>query len=383
VRPSRLSLSASAARVLAVAAALSLGGCPPASSPESPANLTSSSPEAPPPRPIRFALLGDLFAGAKPSPAAQAVVTALSAERLDFTVLLGDGVPSGRPGEARDLLTELFLDVPGALLGAPGEQEYGDRSVRALAAFERLFRLGREGLSPPFPERSLSSEELSRIAPDPLGRWYAVRRGPALVVVLDAEAGEDEGFGDELEYLREVMRLAELPRTGVDIRHVFIALHRPPLGGKDEARLKDGLFKLFAGSTKLRAVFSAHARTYERYTLSRTRDGAPLSDVLYAVLGTGGALTAEGRGRGAPSELIFGETGEEGGRVRLAGGSSYADPKNGQPGAKRPIYGYGLVEISPEGDLVYRFVPVAAEGAPAWAEDSCRYGGGLIRWSCE
>lgn len=332
---------------------------------------------------VRFALLGDLAERAErgPSEATRAVIQALSQEdSLDFAILLGDSLLSLDRGE---LLGHL-IDVPGDLLSAFGEQEYGNHSLRQLLAVEKIFRAGVKKLPPPFPERSLEAEEFFRVSPDPLGRWYSIRQGQVLVVVLDSEARDDEGFAEQVEYLKEVIRLAELPRSGVDIKHIFIVIHKPFFSTytKNDTRIQNTLGPIWATSTKVRGIFSAHARTYERYALTRTRDGVPLPDVLYAVLGTGGAPNANGK-PGALPDLSYGSLGGPDGLIRVLGTSSYADFENGPPSAKNPIYGYGIVEISPQGDVKYRFVPVAVDGGTSWAGDSCEYGGGLIRWQCQ
>jgi hypothetical protein len=328
---------------------------------------------------VRFALAGDLLsaAGSLPTPA-QSILLALEADKeLDFAVFLGDTLSKG----SEEILAGFASEFEGEIAYAPGSSEYGDRSLRGLLSFEKLTRRGRRELGLPFSERALSASEVQDISPDPLGRWFSFRVGSVLVMVLDGEASEAEGLQEQLVYARRVLALAELPRTGVDIRHVVVALHRSPFSGyaKEEPKSRDALLSVLALSPKVRAVFSAHAKSYERFVLSRARDGAPLPDVLFGVLGTGGAPTVDPAKKASIPGASYATPD---GRLDLTLSGSFSDPDQGNPSSKKPVFGYGLVELSPQGDISYQFVQIPGNGAPTWKQDQCSYGGGLIRWNC-
>lgn len=370
-------------RALALAALLAACTPPPPVTPvpasaTAPKGLGHPVPEAP--RAARLALVGDILASANatPGPEGERVMDVLrSYDQLDVLVLLGDALnrPSAEGWRA------LAVDASGELVFAPGAAEYGDHSLRSLLAFERFTRRARRELGSALPERALNAEELDGIQPDPLGRWFGFRAGAILFLVLDAELSDAEGFQEELAYVKQVIALAETPRAGVEIRHLLVGMHRSPFSSyaKEEPRARE-LLGVLATSTKLRAVFSAHARSYERFVLSRTRDGAPLSDVLFGVLGTGGAPTVDPSKKASPPGL---SAPSPEGTIDLVLSSKYEDTSQGPPGQRKPIYGYAELSISEAGDLTYQFVPLATGGSPAWRAETCRYGGGLIRWECQ
>jgi hypothetical protein len=339
------------------------------------------------PKSATIAFVGNLFqnTAVKPSVAATALRDELMKEKLTTTVFLGDSLVTTPESEADQFIQGLFVDLPGQLYAVLGEQEYGNRSLKHLMSYERLFRGNRASLPPPFPARAITSDEVLLTSSDPLGRWYSIKTGTVLIVILDAEVTEEEGWQFQLSFLKKTLALAELPRTGVDIKHVFIALHRSPFSayGKEETRIRDQLAPIWTASPKVRAVLSAHSPAYERFSMNRSRDGTPLSDLLYVVAGTGGLPSAEPSRKGFAPEISFGSTGSGDGLLSLTTASSFLDPTNGAPGAKKPIYGYSLFKVSAEGNIEYSFVPVAVEGSPAWASDSCTYGGGYLRWECK
>jgi hypothetical protein len=343
------------------------------------------SPETP--KSVSFALLGNLLPAnaTKVSGAAQAIKTSLSAEKINFTLLLGNSLSTAEKSEAAIFVQSLFVDLFGSLFTALGDYEYGNHSLKNTMTYERLFRGNRQELEPPFPLRSTTAEESLQTTADPLGRWYSIRVGVVLLVVLDSEVTEDEGWQDQLNFLKKTLELAELPRTGVDIKHVFIALHRSPFSayGKDELRVRDSLVPIWSASPKVRAVISAHSPVYERYIMSRTRDGVPLSDVVYSVVGTGGLPTIEPNKKTFSPDFSHGAPGMPDGLLRIISNDSYLDPVNGAPSAKKPIYGYLVFTISPEGNIEQRFVPVPIEGGLVWSRDTCSYTDGYLRWSCK
>jgi hypothetical protein len=346
---------------------------------------TANTPEKP--KSVSFSLFGNLFPSnaTKVSAAAQAIKDSISNEKISFTVLLGDSLTTLKNTEAEFFVQSLFVELPGTLYGALGDQEYGTHALKNMMLFERLFRSNRQGLPPPFPARAITAEEILQTNSDPLGRWYSIRAGVILLVVLDSEVTDDEGWQDQIDFLRKTLALAELPRTGVDIKHVFIALHRSPFSayGKDELRVRDSLAPIWSASPKVRAVISAHSSAYERYVMTRTRDGVPLSDVLYTVVGTGGILASDPTKKSFVPDISYGAAGTPDGLLRLTSSGSYLDPVNGAPGVKKPIYGYVVISVSPEGNIEERFVPVQAEGNPKWSSDTCTYTNGYLRWDCK
>jgi hypothetical protein len=339
------------------------------------------------PKSVSFALVGNLFPNnATKTPAvAQALKDSLLAEKINFTVLLGDSLATVVNSEADLFIQSLFVELPGSLFAALGDYEYGSHELKNTMTYERLFRGNRQELPPPFPPRAVTAEEILQTNADPLGRWYSIRTGVVLLVILDSEVTDDEGWQDQLDFLRKTLILAELPRTGVDIKHVFIALHRSPFSayGKDELRVRDSLAPIWSASPKVRAVISAHTPVYERYVMSRTRDGVPLSDVLYSVVGTGGLPAVDLTKKGFAPDISYGAPGTPEGLLRLTANGSYLDPINGAPGAKKPIYGYLVFAISAEGKIEQRFVSVSVEGSPTWSSDACSYVNGYLRWDCK
>jgi hypothetical protein len=203
---------------------------------------------------LRVALVGDVGdGGSREYETAAAIETQSERDRYDILMLLGDNVyPAGDPDRVRATVYEPFgplLDSGTELFAALGNHDdiegAGDAQLEALG----------------MP-----------------GRWFSVRRGDVLAVVLDST---DPSNPEQLAWLEET-----LATTHATWR--LVGLHHPPYSSGfhgSATEVREAFVPLFE-RYGVQIVFSGHEHDYQRTD--------PINGVTYIVSGAGSRTRGTG-----------------------------------------------------------------------------------------
>jgi len=263
---------------------LPLSGCE-CSTPGLPAQIESLRPAMPTGRVIiygdsRPAVTGEKFFMGRTDPAKEraVIIGRIAAEKPDLIIHSGDLVARGSSDDHWELFDRThkpILDAKIPFYPALGNHEYDGDTKEALGYFRKRFPV--------------------------LGgcRWYAVKAGPILFVLLDSNFDDlPPAFvaAQESWYLKTLAAAESDP----DVRAVVVVSHHPPYtnssvhGPDDETRRR---FARPAGSyPKFKMYVAGHVHNYERFAIG----GVP-----FVVSGGGGAPQTAVRTSGFRTEPVF------------------------------------------------------------------------------